>query len=210
MYRRLQECRGTTSGANLLIFRTGDGCTLENSEQLLPITAHRGGSVLLPCSCTDLQTKPEGLIWRKYNESALLDMSLNSDQYRNRVQLFNNSSPRNLSLLISHLTEDDGGEYECAVEGSHIRIRLTLEDKDHSIHFFILTPVLLLLLGLGGVIYWRYRGRGRKKTESREQRMIKKEEQKTQVPGSNDCNASSAVIGKEIKNRSTTGDKKKT
>ncbi|KAI4900489.1 hypothetical protein NFI96_009668, partial [Prochilodus magdalenae] len=41
------------------------GCTLENREQLLTITAHTGGSVLLPCSCTDLQTKPEEFSWKR-------------------------------------------------------------------------------------------------------------------------------------------------
>ncbi|KAI4876754.1 hypothetical protein NFI96_030631, partial [Prochilodus magdalenae] len=102
-------------------------CTLENSElQLLLITAHTGGSVLLPCSCTDLQTKPE-FSWRRPVGSTWVEMPINSDQYRNRVQLFNDHSPGNLSLVISHLTEEDGGDYECAVKGSHLIIRLTLE-----------------------------------------------------------------------------------
>ncbi|KAI4895325.1 hypothetical protein NFI96_027910, partial [Prochilodus magdalenae] len=189
------------------------GCTLENREQLLTITAHTGGSVLLPCSCTELKTKPENFIWRKYkiNTREWVEISNATDQYRNRVQLFNDHSPGNLSLLISHLTEEDGGDYECNVKGVNIYIRLTVKepisttptsppvansntsstnsttssspkpsDTDHSIDFFILVPVLLLLLGLGGVIYWRYKGRRRGQTESREQRMMKKDEQKTQ------------------------------
>ncbi|KAI4896995.1 hypothetical protein NFI96_025499, partial [Prochilodus magdalenae] len=162
------------------------GCTLENSEQqrqnrqTLPITAHTGGSVLLPCSCTDPQTKPKQLRWRRPKGDTWVEMSFNSDQYRNRVQLFNDSSPGNLSLLISHLTEEDEGDYECTVEVSHVTIRLTVKDTDHSIHFFILIPVLLLLLGLGGVIYWKSRGWRQEQTESQEQRGMKKDEQKTQ------------------------------
>ncbi|KAI4890842.1 hypothetical protein NFI96_014193, partial [Prochilodus magdalenae] len=103
------------------------GCTLENREQLLTITAHTGGSVLLPCYCTDLQTKPEKLKWKRPVEKKWVEIQIKSDQYRNRVQLVNDHSPGNLSLLISHLTEEDGGDYLCAVKGSHINIRLTLK-----------------------------------------------------------------------------------
>ncbi|KAI4898944.1 hypothetical protein NFI96_007148, partial [Prochilodus magdalenae] len=105
------------------------GCKLVNREKLLPITAHTGGSVLLPCSCTDLQTKPEELIWKKENRNteSREEISRESGQYRNRVQLVNDHSPGNLSLLISHLTEEDGGDYQCAVKDSHITIRLTVK-----------------------------------------------------------------------------------
>ncbi|KAI4884991.1 hypothetical protein NFI96_028482, partial [Prochilodus magdalenae] len=102
-------------------------CTLENREPLLTITAHRGGSVLLPCSCTDLQTKPEELRWKRPDGITWVEMAINSDEYRNRVQLFNDHSPGNLSLLISHLTEEDKGDYMCAVKDSDITIRLTLK-----------------------------------------------------------------------------------
>ncbi|KAI4878546.1 hypothetical protein NFI96_001500 [Prochilodus magdalenae] len=174
------EC--SVEGSHIRIRLTVKGCTLVNSEQQLqdkqplPITAHTGGSVLLPCSCTDLQSKPEEFTWKKDNRNTQTrePISRESDQYRNRVQLFNDHSPGNLSLLISHLTEEDGGVYWCAVKDSHIIIRLTVEDTDHPIHFFILIPVLLLLLGFGGVIYWRYRGRRRGQTESEEQRRLKK------------------------------------
>ncbi|KAI4903293.1 hypothetical protein NFI96_004870, partial [Prochilodus magdalenae] len=108
---------------------TVEGCTLVNSEQILDITAHTGGSVLLSCSCTDLQTKPEEFRWRKYNRNTQRrdEISRESGRYRNRVQLFNDHSPGNLSLLISHLTEEDGGDYQCAVKGSYIYIRLTVK-----------------------------------------------------------------------------------
>ncbi|KAI4896944.1 hypothetical protein NFI96_005274, partial [Prochilodus magdalenae] len=103
------------------------GCTLENSA-LLTITAHTGGSVLLPCSCTDLQTKPESFTWWKHNRNNQEEISRESGQYRNRVQLFNNHSPGNLSLLISHLTEEDGGDYECASKDiDYVFLRLTIK-----------------------------------------------------------------------------------
>ncbi|KAL7872450.1 hypothetical protein SRHO_G00074330, partial [Serrasalmus rhombeus] len=107
-----------------------EGCDLVNREQLLDITAHTGGSVLLPCYCTDLQTTPEEFSWKKDNTKTYRRevISNESGQYRDRVQLVNGHSPGNLSLLISHLTEEDGGVYFCAVKGAHLKIRLTLKE----------------------------------------------------------------------------------
>ncbi|KAI4905520.1 hypothetical protein NFI96_017283 [Prochilodus magdalenae] len=119
-------------------------CTLENREQLLNITAHRGGSVLLPCSCTDINTKPEGLIWKRPNSTANTWKEISSESGQYRVQLFNDSSPGNLSLLISHLTEEDGGDYQCAVKGSHVTIRLTVKGKVHVTVYSKLSALLKL------------------------------------------------------------------
>ncbi|KAL6485634.1 hypothetical protein MHYP_G00050260, partial [Metynnis hypsauchen] len=108
-----------------------EGCTLMNNEKLRSITAHTGGSVLLPCYCTDLHTKPKTFIWRKYNTKANTweVISSESGQYRHRVQLVNGHSPGNLSLLISHLTEEDGGHYRCDDSGAqYIDIRLIILD----------------------------------------------------------------------------------
>ncbi|KAL6485633.1 hypothetical protein MHYP_G00050250 [Metynnis hypsauchen] len=102
-----------------------EGCNLENREQLLTITAHTGGSVLLPCYCTDLHTTPEGFSWKKYNTKTNTWEVISSES----GQLFNDHSKGNLSLLISHLTEEDGGDYFCAVKDSHVNIRLTLQER---------------------------------------------------------------------------------
>uniref|UniRef100_A0AAR2KWM0 Ig-like domain-containing protein n=1 Tax=Pygocentrus nattereri TaxID=42514 RepID=A0AAR2KWM0_PYGNA len=116
-----------------------EGCDLVNREQLLSITAHTGGSVLLPCYCPDLQTTPEEFRWTKDDTKTgkRENISSQSGQYSNRVQLVNGHSPGNLSLLISHLTEEDGGDYMCAVKGAHLIIRLALKGKTLSV--FILT-----------------------------------------------------------------------
>uniref|UniRef100_A0AAR2M488 Ig-like domain-containing protein n=1 Tax=Pygocentrus nattereri TaxID=42514 RepID=A0AAR2M488_PYGNA len=117
-----------------------DGCDLVNREQLLSITAHTGGSVLLPCYCPDLQTTPEEFRWTKDDTKTgkRENISSQSGQYSNRVQLVNGHSPGNLSLLISHLTEEDGGDYMCAVKGAHLIIRLTLKGKTQSQFLFLL------------------------------------------------------------------------
>ncbi|KAI4887317.1 hypothetical protein NFI96_007959, partial [Prochilodus magdalenae] len=117
-------------------------CTLVNSEKpLVDITAHTGGSVLLPCSCTDLQTKPEEFSWNKYNTNTKTREEISRDDH----------SPGNLSLLISHLTEEDGGEYQCAVKGSHVTIRLTVEEPLPFVPFALVTVIFLHIVV--GVVY---------------------------------------------------------
>ncbi|KAI4872868.1 hypothetical protein NFI96_031561, partial [Prochilodus magdalenae] len=103
-----------------------DGCTVEDHQQRKEITAYTGESVLLPCYCTDLQSRPRTFTWKRHNTWE--EISNKSDQYRNRVQLGNDHSPGNLSLLISHLTEEDGGDYRCKVDGGRYRdVRLTVK-----------------------------------------------------------------------------------
>uniref|UniRef100_W5L3M3 Cell surface A33 antigen-like n=1 Tax=Astyanax mexicanus TaxID=7994 RepID=W5L3M3_ASTMX len=114
----------------LLMFCIAEGCTLVNRSATFFSTAHTGESVLLPCSCTDLNSTPDAFTWKKWNPTSYAweEISSESDQYRNRVQLFNNLSPANLSLLISHLTEEDDGEYWCDAQRSgYLYIRLTVK-----------------------------------------------------------------------------------
>ncbi|KAI4888491.1 hypothetical protein NFI96_029743, partial [Prochilodus magdalenae] len=106
------------------------GCTLKGHGEKTPISAYPEESVLLPCYCTDPNTTPKRLLWKKLNtyQNTWDEISSESDQYRNRVQLVNDHSPGNLSLLISHLTEEDGGDYRCLVNSDGYRdIRLTVK-----------------------------------------------------------------------------------
>ncbi|XP_036416363.1 uncharacterized protein LOC118800261 [Colossoma macropomum] len=114
----------------LLVLHVAEGCTLKGHDQLETITAYSGGSVMLPCYCTDPQDTPETFTWKNLttNIDILKEISSESGQYRNRVQLVNGHSPGNLSLLISRLTEEDGGDYGCKVEGSRNKdIRLSIK-----------------------------------------------------------------------------------
>uniref|UniRef100_A0AAR2IQT7 Ig-like domain-containing protein n=1 Tax=Pygocentrus nattereri TaxID=42514 RepID=A0AAR2IQT7_PYGNA len=106
---------------------TVEGCSLTNYKTTLNITAHTGGLVLLPCSCTELRAKPKTFSWNKYISPNWDRITFESGQYRDRFQLFNGHSPGNLSLLISHLTEGDGGDYRCHLESGYTDIRLTVK-----------------------------------------------------------------------------------
>ncbi|KAI4893914.1 hypothetical protein NFI96_007688, partial [Prochilodus magdalenae] len=180
------EYRCTVDGSGYRDIRlTVEGCSLTDRGQTLSITAHRGGSVLLPCSCTELRAKPETFTWKKHK--GWEEISSESDQYRNRVQLVNDSFPGNLSLLISHLTEEDGGVYRCdGVKSEHTDISLTVEGTPSlppsQSEPFIYAAVggLLLLMVLTGIICWRYRARRWRLVESCESKSEGRRDQETQ------------------------------
>ncbi|GAA6099389.1 uncharacterized protein LOC125145429 [Tachysurus ichikawai] len=85
-----------------------------------------GGSVLLLCSCSDLNNKPHTFTWKAYIRGGLNDM-LNDEHYRGRLQLFNHTSPGNLSLLISDLREKDGTDYRCSTEKGYRDMRINVK-----------------------------------------------------------------------------------
>ncbi|KAI4888409.1 hypothetical protein NFI96_016766, partial [Prochilodus magdalenae] len=108
---------------------TVEGCSLLNNLKVTQITARARETVLLPCYCTDLNTK-ESFSWRKHNRHRNTWEEISSDQYGGRVQLVNEHFSGNLSLQISNLTEEDGGDYRCYfTDSKHTDIQLTVEGK---------------------------------------------------------------------------------
>ncbi|XP_041749082.1 butyrophilin-like protein 1 [Coregonus clupeaformis] len=100
------------------------GCTLSGPE-CTELTASPGQSVLLPCSCTDPQAKPHSFTWSMGSRLAISDIwsSLSSNWnhvYRHRVQLSSNSSPGDLSLLLTNFTHRDEGLYACKMTSHNI------------------------------------------------------------------------------------------
>ncbi|XP_037393399.1 junctional adhesion molecule-like [Pygocentrus nattereri] len=197
------RCNAKEKG-HVFIKLTVKGCILEKGSEMLSITAHTGGSVLLPCYCTDLHTTPETFTWKKFdtNRSTWQEISNESGQYSTRVQLFNGHSPGNLSLLISHLTEKDGGDYSCRVMNNGSKyIRLTVEaassPSDIDSKFFIYAAVggSLLLMVLGGVIYWRHRAQRRGQMEGCERKPDLRRDQEIQT----DCEVLYATVNKQNK-----------
>ncbi|XP_053541869.1 junctional adhesion molecule-like [Ictalurus punctatus] len=108
-----------------VVFHVAAGCSL-SADNPTEITGHTGGSVLFPCSCSDLNTKPQRFTWRTIRTGRLTEV-LNDEHYRDRLQLFNHSSPANLSLFISDLREGDEGIYRCRTEKEHRDIRLNVK-----------------------------------------------------------------------------------
>ncbi|XP_060739646.1 uncharacterized protein LOC132854972 isoform X3 [Tachysurus vachellii] len=107
-----------------VVFYVTAGCDLSGDiKKVVEITRHGGGSVLLLCSCSDLHTKPQLFTWMTYRTGGPTDV-LNDEHYRGRLQLFNNTSPGNLSLLISDLREEDQGDYRCSTEKEYRDIRI--------------------------------------------------------------------------------------
>ncbi|XP_017573528.2 uncharacterized protein LOC108439573 [Pygocentrus nattereri] len=100
----------------IVVFHFTAGCSLSGEQMLKHVTGHTGGSVLLPCSCADPQAKPQRVTWKINRSGKEWTEVFSADEYRDRLQQFNEDSPANLSLLISDLREEDDGEYTCETE----------------------------------------------------------------------------------------------
>ncbi|XP_062401762.1 uncharacterized protein LOC134092732 [Sardina pilchardus] len=89
--------------------RITTGCSLLDANSI-DVTKYLGESVLLPCSCDDLQTKPHNFRWHKNTHT---EMYPSTSHHSDRIHMFNQDSPGNLSLFISDLTKEDEGQYRC-------------------------------------------------------------------------------------------------
>ncbi|XP_053367233.1 polymeric immunoglobulin receptor-like [Clarias gariepinus] len=110
--------RCNVKGGDYRDFRlTVEGCL---QKQTVSVTVYVGQSVLLPCSCSQLQAKPHTLRWIFYKGSDQKEIFPidETNHYTNRVQLINDLRPGNLSLLISHLTVKDRGWYRCQISNN--------------------------------------------------------------------------------------------
>uniref|UniRef100_A0A8C8EK03 Ig-like domain-containing protein n=1 Tax=Oncorhynchus tshawytscha TaxID=74940 RepID=A0A8C8EK03_ONCTS len=103
----------------MMLLCVSTGCTLSGTNHpLQEITAFTGQSVLLPCSCTVRQFDTPRLTWTKLTLGQEPVILTQSDLYIDRVELLNRKHPGNLSVLLSHLTQDDQGDYRCTLEDS--------------------------------------------------------------------------------------------
>ncbi|XP_053087867.1 V-set and immunoglobulin domain-containing protein 1-like [Pangasianodon hypophthalmus] len=124
--------------------------TIKGSTQIihayeLTITAHAGGSILLPCHSANLTTKPKRFKWRKYSMSKTVWDDMSSD--RHRFQLVNDHSPGNLSLIISHLTKEDEGVYRCELgRDKYTDMKLVVEVSSEPLPFVPFAVVTVIFL----------------------------------------------------------------
>ncbi|KAM9496879.1 uncharacterized protein Hap1MRO34_002871 isoform 2-T2 [Clarias gariepinus] len=203
----------------LIQLHVTEGCTL--NQQTVSVTGYVGQSVLLPCSCFQLQAKPHTLRWISFKGSDQKEI-FPKDQtnlYTDRVQLINDHHPGNLSLLISHLTVEDGGHYSCSINATDASVKLTtrgvttqtpmINDKTtahtetsseketptnpnpHYTTIIICTAAgVLLLLILAGIMCWKLREQRRGQTETD----VGQTGQRRQQDGKNDSDVLYTVI----------------
>ncbi|KAI4889955.1 hypothetical protein NFI96_024298 [Prochilodus magdalenae] len=119
------HCSSDEQNTNTELLYVPADCTLSQTQEE-PITRYPGQSVLLPCSCTDPDTRPGSVKWERVDPGGT-EGSSKEVIYSDRVQMFNKIHPSNLSLLISNLTEQDQGTYRCSINTKQpINIRLSI------------------------------------------------------------------------------------
>ncbi|XP_076846239.1 uncharacterized protein LOC143491269 [Brachyhypopomus gauderio] len=122
--------------------------------------------------------------WRSPHHEDLHSTQL-SPRYSGRVQMFNEESPGNLSLLISDLTEEDNGLYSCWINyNQHRNFSLTVKELDPTFNnlgdhqspnttlqlSLVLLLVLLVLLVVAGAYCTCVKGRKQNSQEKRGER----------------------------------------
>ncbi|CAB1350150.1 unnamed protein product, partial [Coregonus sp. 'balchen'] len=148
---------------------TVKGCTLSGPESRV-VNGSPGQSVLLPCSCSKTQAKPPSFTWTKLGDRQKpAIISTQSDLYRGRVQIFNNTSPGNLSVLLSELTEDDQEWYRtlsCPVGADTVGTSGEAPSASplqnniiQPILLAVILPVILMITGVALYIYKRNKGK---------------------------------------------------
>ncbi|XP_073711521.1 polymeric immunoglobulin receptor-like [Misgurnus anguillicaudatus] len=97
---------------SLFMLHISAGCNLSNDQKTIVVTGYTGGSVLLPCSCDDPKSTVNTFTWGTATVNQMMNV-FEHEKYRGRLKLFNETSPANLSLLISDLRKEDKGIYGC-------------------------------------------------------------------------------------------------
>ncbi|XP_076842313.1 polymeric immunoglobulin receptor-like isoform X2 [Brachyhypopomus gauderio] len=123
------------------------GCSLSENKQHVEVSRSAGESVFLSCSCThlkeDVWSGEFRVEWRSPHHEDLHSTQL-SPRYSGRVQMFNEESPGNLSLLISDLTEEDSGLYSCWINhNQHRNFTLAVKGHDHHSRFCVRQELML-------------------------------------------------------------------
>ncbi|XP_042577314.1 uncharacterized protein LOC122136784 [Cyprinus carpio] len=129
-----------------------DGCHVSGYGEHKEVTGYTGGSVLLPCSCTHPQSTVKTFSWLCLKGNPWPEV-FQDDKYKNRLKLFNDSSPANLSLLISDLRKKDEGFYRCKASQTYTDINLIIQ-----VLILLAALPIVLLLAVLALIYWKCRG----------------------------------------------------
>ncbi|XP_076842276.1 uncharacterized protein LOC143486755 [Brachyhypopomus gauderio] len=155
------------------------GCSLSENKQHVEVSRSPGESVFLSCSCTHLRNHAWSgelrVKWRSPHHEDLHSTQL-SPHYSGRVQMFNEESPGNLSLLISDLTEEDSGLYSCWINhNQHRNFTLTVtvmssgpwKPTSKQILLSLVLLLVLLVLVFAGTYCTCVKGRKQNSQEKR-------------------------------------------
>nr|XP_055036203.1 polymeric immunoglobulin receptor-like [Misgurnus anguillicaudatus] len=168
------EYRCAVSSTEFRHFKiTIKGCDLVNNTQTVEVIGRSGESVVLPCYCKELKTKPQQLTWTysslTQSNTTPEEIYPSEQSHGGKIKLLNKSSPGNLSLRLSDLTTKHEGNYKCSVKSQqYINIRLKVEEQTinsqthqttlQNPYVFALTSVFsLLLLTVLAVMIWKCR-----------------------------------------------------
>ncbi|XP_051563499.1 uncharacterized protein LOC127446544 [Myxocyprinus asiaticus] len=161
----------------LSLYHVTTACT-QSYSGVTEKKAYAGESVLLPCTCTDPQDMPKSISWETNSRRASKDHLYTDifsvfELYSNRITLFNETSPGNLSLLLSGLTKEDQGWYICWLDKTSRFINVSVEEGTQifsKAHLSIFISLLLIAITLVGaaVIFWIHRGHRNAKIETGE------------------------------------------
>ncbi|XP_073722064.1 polymeric immunoglobulin receptor-like [Misgurnus anguillicaudatus] len=129
---------------SLLMLHISAGCNLSNDQKIIDVTGYTGGSVLLPCSCDDPKSTVNTFTWEIDTGYEWMNV-FKHEKYRGRLKLFNETSPANLSLLISDLRDEDKGIYGCKTEPhsvTYVSLTVTGCDLNRRTHTVEVTGFL--------------------------------------------------------------------
>ncbi|XP_050960650.1 embigin isoform X1 [Labeo rohita] len=87
---------------------------LKDAHYQRPNRDRKRSTRVILCFCEDPNTKPEDFRWTRV-ESSCTEVSNETPRYKDRVHTFHKTTPSNLSVLISSLTEEDQGTYRCTI-----------------------------------------------------------------------------------------------
>ncbi|XP_050994173.1 polymeric immunoglobulin receptor-like [Labeo rohita] len=112
----------------LFMLHFSTGCIVSDKQQTVRIIGYTGGSVVLPCSCADPQSRATTVTWQFQSSGNRWIPVFEDEKYSGRRVLFNEHSPTNLSLLITDLRTNDQGYYKCLTESNtftHVDLKVT-------------------------------------------------------------------------------------
>ncbi|XP_026050909.1 uncharacterized protein LOC113037772 [Carassius auratus] len=115
----------------IVMIHFSTGCIVSDVQQTIIITGYTGGSVVLPCSCADPQSTVTTFTWESHRGNQWIQV-FQDEKYIGRHELFNEHSPKNLSLLIADLRMNDQGYYKCLTKSNSIitHVHLTVKGCD--------------------------------------------------------------------------------